>query len=182
MEEKKKMDNVTKAKLIYSIELGAFSLLFLVLGLLKFFDVITLSENYRSWWFPLITLLGGTWFITDLIWAIVSKKHREKSSLFDKSLLGPASLSTIIFDIYVLITGGLNVDYNLYKYYSASLFIYISIIYAIQSIYHYKHPLPYLVNEIRKAEEEEQKELEAERAKLEAEQKEEEKTSSEEEA
>ena len=182
MEEKKKMDNITKAKLIYSIELAAFSILFLVLGILKYCNVITLSERYRQFVFPIITLLGGTWFIIDLIWAIASPKHREKSSLFDKALIAPASLATVTFDIYVLVVGGLNVEYTVFKFYSATLFIYISIIYAVQSLYHYIHPLPYLVNEIKKAEEEELKELQKEQEKLEQEINNEEKTSSEEEA
>ena len=158
MDEKKKLDNLTKAKLIYSIELGVFSVLFLTIAILKYLDVITFSERYRQWVFPIITLLGGTWLIIDFIWAIVSPKHREKSALIDKFLIAPASLATIAFDIYLLINGPLNVEYVIFKTYSATLFIYISIIYAFQAIYHFKHPLPYLVNEIKKAEEEEEKE------------------------
>ncbi len=165
MEEKKKLDNITKAKLVYSLELGAFSLLFLVIAILKYFDVITFSDRYRERIFPIVTLLGGTWFIIDLVWAIVSSKHREKSAIIDKILVAPGSLSTIIFDVYLLINGPLNVDYVIFKTYSATLFIYISIIYAFQAIYHFKHPLPYLVNEIKKAEEEEEKERQLEEEK-----------------
>lgn len=175
MEEKKKIDNLTKAKLFYSIELGVFAVVFITIAILKFFDVITFSERYRQWVFPIVTLLGGTWFIIDLIWALNSKKHREKSSLFDKWLIAPASLATIAFDIYLLVNGPLNVDYIIFKTYSASLFVYIGIIYIVQAIYHFKHPLPYLVKEIQKAEEEEEKERLAELEKQSTEQNEKEK-------
>ena len=76
-----------------------------------------------------------------------------------------ALIVTIIFDVYLLINGPLNVDYVIFKTYSATLFIYISIIYAFQAIYHFKHPLPYLVNEIKNADEEEEKERQLEEEK-----------------
>lgn len=159
--EKKKMDTAKKMKLIYSGELLIFAVIFLVLGMLKLFGVIKISERYKQRIFPIITLIGGAWFIIDFIWACVSKKHREKSALIDKFLVMPASLCTVAFDIYAFVIGPLNVNADFYQYYSSSLFLYFALIYVFQAIYHYYHPIKYLmdgIDKIEQAEAEEAKE------------------------
>ena len=96
--EKQKMSDEKKMKLIYSVELSVFALIFVVLGILKLTHVLGLGQNYRQYIFPYVTLAGGAWFIADFIWALCSKKRREKAPLIDKILVLPASAFVIGFD------------------------------------------------------------------------------------
>ena len=74
---KKPLDDLTKAKLIYSVELLAFSIAFLVLGILTLTKVIAPSEtkiNIITWF----TLIGGTLLIANTVWFFVSEKKRKR--------------------------------------------------------------------------------------------------------
>ena len=51
---------IKKIKLIYSGELLAFALVFIVLGILELLKVIKLSERFQLI-FKIITLVGATW-------------------------------------------------------------------------------------------------------------------------
>ena len=83
---KKKIDELTKMKLIYSGELFLFAIVGAVLGTLFIVDVIHVKD-WKKWVFTILTLIGGIYFVVDLIWSIVSKKKRKKVSLFDKITL-----------------------------------------------------------------------------------------------
>lgn len=162
MERKQKMDDLTKMKLVFSGELMIFAIIFFVLGTLRLTNVIGVKEDWRRYIFPIITLAGCTWFVIDLIWAIVSKKHREKSSLLDKSLVIPSSLLVIAFDIYVLIKNPLEVSPEFFRYFTGSLFLYFGAVYVFLSIYHYFKPIKYLVIEYEKLKAEEEAEQKSE--------------------
>jgi len=168
---KQKMNNVTKVKLIYSGELILISLVFLVVGTLRLLGVITPNPTFALV-FNWITLFGGLWIIVDLIWGIVSKKRRQRICLLDKILNAPAGLTLIVFDILCLI-GIIPGNSKIRVIIIACVFIYIGIVYAIQGIYHFKHPLPELLKEAEKADEEEK--LEKEKKELEEKEKSEDK-------
>ena len=161
MKKERKLDEITKAKLVYSGELIAFAILFLVLGILKINNIMNLSRKEGATWytyfFVILTLLGGTWFVVDFIWTLSSPKRKKKSSLVDKIILLPSSIGTFIFDIYALVVGIEtirqpieSINNNLLNYYTSFLFFYFSFIYVFQAIYHYKYPIPLLLEEIEK--------------------------------
>ena len=162
MEKRERMDDFTKMKLVFSGELLIFAVVFLVLGILRLTGVIQVADDWKRYLFPIITLCGCTWFVVDLIWALASKKHREKSSLVDKSLVVPSSILVIIFDIYVLIKDPLMVSKDFFRYFTGSLFCYFALVYVFLAIYHYYKPIKYLVKEYEKLKEEERLELEKE--------------------
>lgn len=172
MKEKKKLDDITKAKLIYSGELLLFSVIFVVLGILKINNIMNVSRKDGALWytyfFVILTLCGGIWFVVDFIWTLVSKKRRKKSSLVDKIVLLPSSLATFIFDIRAFVVGvetirqpleSLN-NNNLLNFYTSFLFFYFSLVYLFQAFYHYKYPVPLLLEEIEKENQENNQEKE----------------------
>ncbi|MCR4562629.1 MAG: hypothetical protein K5694_05455 [Bacilli bacterium] len=147
-----------KAKLIYSGELLAFSILFIVLGILVAAGVIYPSQRWR-WIFSIVTLVGATWIFTDFFWTLFSEKKRAKSSMIDKILPLPAAAYLLFFDIFSLANGIPNAGddavelINFFRFSAAGVFFYIAIIYAFEAIYHYKHPIPGLLEEDDKKEE-----------------------------
>lgn len=153
----KKMDELTKAKLIYTIELIAFSLIAITLGILFLLGIIKVLD-WKKWAFTIITLIGGCWAVIDFIWTIKSEKKRKKNSLLDKILLLPSALTLIVLDIICLInlikdkdfTGFDNV--NIFKYEIGIALIYVAIVFIIEAIYHWYHPLPLLLEEDKKEE------------------------------
>ena len=168
--EKKKLDDLTKAKLIYSGELIFFAIVFIVLGILKITNILNISKNSKAIWytyfFVILTFCGGIWFVVDFILTIKSEKRRKKSSLVDKILLLPSALATFIVDIRAFIVGIesireplAGVNNNLLNFYTSFLFFYFAIIYIFQAFYHYKYPLPLILEEIEK--EKAEKEAEA---------------------
>ena len=146
----KKVDPHRKIKLIYSGELLLFAVLFLVFGILKITKVMGYNETRRIV-FNWITIFGGAWIITDLVWGLVSKKRRLRICLLDTFLALPVALFMISFDFISLIAKPTNDDFYIYSIGGA--FLYISVIYFFQSIYHYFKPIPGLLDD----EEEEQK-------------------------
>ena len=98
----KKLSEEKQAILIYSGELLLFSIIFIVLGVLKFTRVIGYNETRRIV-FNWITLAGGVWGITDFTWALVSKRRRAKTCFIDKSLTLVLALSMICYDMISLI-------------------------------------------------------------------------------
>lgn len=160
---KKKMDDLKKAKLIYSGEILLFAIIFLALGILFLIKIIDV-QDYKKWLFPILTMIGGIWNISELIWALSSKKKRKKTSLLDKFLLLPASIAFLSFGIYALIAMIMNPSTtaldNFFPTYIGVTLLYSSIVYFFQSIYHYFVPLPALliaVEEDRKSQENKQK-------------------------
>ena len=105
---KKKMDTMTKAKLIYSGELFVFAIAFLVVAILEFTQVIKISERHHII-FNWVTLFGGSWLIADFIWALADKKRQKRIAMIDKIIHLPLGIYLIAFDlfigIYFLVTG-----------------------------------------------------------------------------
>ena len=148
---KKKMDFATKAKLIYSGELLLFALVFLTLAILKFTGVLAYNST-RMAIFNWVTLFGGTWLLADLIWALVDKKRQKRISLIDKIIHVPAGIYLISFDLYCLI--GKPTNEAIYQYGVPIVLTYLGLCYIFEALYHYKHPVPGLID----IEEEEKKE------------------------
>lgn len=162
--EKKKLDELTQAKLIYTIELGVFATIFLTLGLLFYFGVIPMSErriNVFTW----VTLVGGFLTFGDFIWLLSSKKRQKKNSMLDKIMLLPIPLCLIPIDIMTLAKG--RFADSVYSMVLGITFMYIAVIYVVQLVYHWYHPVPMLIEggeNIKKAEE--QDALEANKSEL----------------
>lgn len=140
---KKKMDFATKAKLIYSGELLLIAIAFIVVAILKLTDVFKYNET-RSTIFNWITIFGGAWVIADLIWAIVDKKRQKRICLIDKIIHAPAGIYFIAFDLYCLIArpGEL-----FYQRAIPVVLLYLAACYIFESIYHFKYPIPGLIEE-----------------------------------
>ena len=155
---KQKMDTMTKAKLIYSIELGVFAVLFLVLATLKFFGVIGTNE-LRLKIFNWITLFGGSWIVVDFFWALLDKKRQKRVALIDKCIHLPAGLYLIAFDLYCLIAQPA-IDSPICRYAVPIVFTYLGICYAFEAIYHFKYPVPGIFDALEEKPSNEQQDLE----------------------
>ena len=140
---KKKMDFATKAKLIYSGELIIIAVAFIVIAILKLTNVFKYNET-RSLIFNWITIFGGTWVIADLIWAIVDKKRQKRICLLDKIIHAPAGIYFIAFDLYCLIA---HPGEMFYQRAIPVVLLYLAACYIFESIYHYKYPIPGLLEE-----------------------------------
>jgi hypothetical protein len=150
-EKHSKMDEFTKVKLIYSVEIAVFAIVFGVLGALFLTNVITVSDTRRLI-FTWITLFGGFIGIGDFLWVLLSPKRRAKNSLLDKILILPLGLSLIVIDLMTLISQSTDNDKT--RYVMGAAFCYIALIYVVEAIYHWFHPLPSLVQEDDKKSEE----------------------------
>ena len=145
---KQKMDDITKAKLIYSIELGVFSVAFLVIAILQFVRVITFGETHLriiNW----ITIFGASFTLLDFVWFLKSPIRRKKNSMLDKCLIFPLAVYVLVFDIICF------ANYEPAQLDLAQLMIpiascYASGVYCIEAIYHWFHPVPLLLEEIEK--------------------------------
>ena len=140
---KKKMDFATKAKLIYSGELLIIAIVFIVVSILKLTNVFKYNET-RSLIFNWITIFGGAWVIADLIWAIVDKKRQKRICLIDKIIHAPAGIYFIAFDLYCLIVRPGEV---FYQRAIPVVLLYLAVCYIFESIYHFKYPIPGLIEE-----------------------------------
>ena len=142
-----------KTKLIYSGELILFSVIFLILGVLELVKVITLSDRFQLI-FKILTLIGASWLVIDFVWMMLSKKRKERNSFLDKVMMLPLAAYLYGFDI-----AGFVYPRN-YEYYQIGVpiaFFYIACAYLFQGIYHYRKPIPMIIEAI---EEEEKKLLE----------------------
>lgn len=144
--EKKKMDDLTKAKLIYCGELLLFAIVFIVLGILNILKVIVIKD-WKETVFNWLTLVGGFVTIGDFIWLCFSKKRQKKNSLLDKILPLPLSVTLIILDLFALIQGGRSQDY--YQYTIGGAFCYLALVYLFESVFHYIHPSPALLEALK---------------------------------
>ncbi len=162
-EEKKKMDGLKKVKLIYSGELLLFAVVFVVIGILILVGVISIKD-WKRIAFSYVTLVGGAWLIADFIWTLASPKRRARKPLIDKILVLPAALTVISFDIYAFVKGMVHSDVTspLFAYFIGGDLCYLALVYFFEAFYHYKHPLPELVEAAM--EEEKEKETKEENA------------------
>ena len=140
---KKKMDMMTKAKLIYSGELLVFAIAFMVIAILEFTQVIKISERHHTI-FNWVTIFGGSWLIADLLWAILDKKRQKRIAMIDKIIHAPLGIYLISFDLFCLITKP--ADQNIYQYGIPIALSYLCICYAFEALYHFKYPVPGLVD------------------------------------
>jgi len=138
--EKKKLDDLTKTKLIYSGELLIFSAVFVVLGILILIGIIEVKD-WKRVVFTWVTLFGGFILIGDLVWLLLSPKRRKKNSLIDKILVIPSSLFLIAYDIYSLTTD----DVSLIQYAMGGVFCYLGAVYIFEAVYHWFHIHPALL-------------------------------------
>ena len=152
---KKKLDALTKAKLIYSAELIIIAIVFLVVAILKFTNVIPYNATRHlvlNW----ITLFGGTWVIVDFFWGLLSKKRRPKISLLDKALHLPAGIYLVAFDLFCIITKPQ--DAMIFRCGFPIAISYLCLCYIFEGIYHFYHPIPGILDAIQEVDEEEQTE------------------------
>lgn len=148
---KEKMDIETKAKLIYSIELGIFALIFITIAILKATGVIPTNPT-RVLIFNWVTLFGGTWLVVDFMWAFLSQKRQKRVSLLDKILHLPAGFYLIAFDIICLL--GQQKD-DFYRYGIPIVLGYLGLCYTFEAIYHFWHPIPGLLDSLKEEEKKE---------------------------
>lgn len=148
---KEKMDIETKAKLIYSIELGVFALIFLTLAILRATGVIPTNAT-RVLIFNWVTLFGGTWLVVDFLWAFLSQKRQKRVSLLDKTLHLPAGFYLIAFDIICLL--GKQKD-EVYRYGIPIVLGYLGLCYTFEALYHFWHPIPGLLDSLKEEEKKE---------------------------
>lgn len=141
---KKKLDLKTKTKLIYSGELLLIALVFIVIAILELTWVIKISNRHHTI-FNFVTLGGAALIIGDFLWALLSKKRRKRVCLLDKFLVLPIPLYVIPFDIISLTT---KQPQSYYQIGMPLLFIYVAIIYTFESFYHYKYPIPGLLDDL----------------------------------
>ena len=149
---------IRKIKLIYSGELLLIAVVFLVIGLLELLKVITIKD-WVQLVFKIVTLAGAAWLIIDFLWTLLSPKKRAKNSLMDKVMMLPLAAYLLAFDIYGFVSP------RPYEYYQIGIPIalfYIACAYIFQAIFHYKHPVPMVVEMINEASQEVQDDKERE--------------------
>ena len=147
---KEKMPIEKKVKLIYSGELILFSIVFIVIATLELLGIIGKREIILII-FNWVTIFGGTWMIADFIWLLCSKKRQRKNSIIDKALLVPAGLYLITFDI-ICFTKASFVTMEFRRMMMAIVFYYLAAVYIFQGIYHWFHPIPGLMEDIKEEE------------------------------
>lgn len=141
-QSKPKMDEMKKMKLIYSGEMLLIALVFLTLGILMLTGIYQTSDTRRTI-FVWITLFGGAYTIFDFFWTLFSKKHRKSSSLLDKIAILPVGITFISYDLFFLITQ--TNSYEIHHWVVGATFTYIGALYIFESIFHYYHPIPGLL-------------------------------------
>ena len=143
---KQKMDMETKAKLIYSIELGVFAVIFITLAILKATGVIPTNPT-RVLVFNWITLVGGSWLVIDFLWAFLSTKRQKRVSLLDKVIHLPAGFYLIAYDIYCLVAKPDKPE--VYRYGIPIVLGYLGLCYTVEALYHFWHPIPGLLDSLK---------------------------------
>ena len=160
---KKKLDDLTKYKLIYSGEILFFAVLLTVLGFLFAFNIIPVAD-WKIWFFTILTLIGGTWVTIDFFWTIFSEKKRKKNGLLDKCILLPEGICLIICDIYALINLAKDPSWkfigevNYFQVVITCAIFYVAVTFYFEAIFHYfkVHPMVYEMIEEEKKEQEQE--------------------------
>ena len=148
-----KMSIEKKNKLVYSLEMLIFAVVFIVIATLEVLNIIGKREVMMII-FNWVTIFGGTWMIADFFWVLFSKKRRVRNSLLDKALLLPLAVYLITFDI-ICFTGQSFVTMEFRRLMMGIAFYYFGADYLFQAIYHWFKPVPGMLESI---EEEEKKE------------------------
>jgi len=155
MKKFKELSEEKQAIIIYSGELLIFSIVFIVLGVLRIVGIIGYNDTRRIV-FNYITLLAGLWTIIEFIWILVSPKKRKKSCILDKIVVLPLSIFMITYDLISLIKNPS--DLSFYQYCLGAAICYGGVALMFQAIYHYFNPLPAIIEEVKKAKEQAEKE------------------------
>ncbi len=143
---KQKTDELTKEKRIYTIELMAFMILFLILGILILAHILPVKGTFRKV-LIYVSLFGSLWLIIDFIWTLASPKRRAKQSLLDKFLALPAAGSVLAMDLVTFIQG-FDQTIELHEIFVGILFCYLAVVYLVEAIYHWFKPLPMLLEDL----------------------------------
>lgn len=139
---KEKMNEETKAKLIYCIELAFFATVFALIAVLEFVNVIKISQTHMriiNW----VTIFGGPIIIVDFIWFLISPYRRKRNSFLDKVLMIPIAIYMVVFDILCFSKPDV-FDTSFAQYMVPGGISYIALIFYIQAIYHWYVPIPLL--------------------------------------
>ena len=148
---KQKMDEFTKAKLIYTIEISIFALAFLIIAILQIVRVIKFGETHLrviNW----ITIFGASIGVLDFIWFLNSPVRRKKNSMLDKCLLVPLMIYILVFDIICFI------NYENPQVDLAQIMIPIAV-YTLEAVYHWYKPVPMLFEALEEEKENPQEEV-----------------------
>lgn len=143
-----------KIKLIYSIELIAIAIVALVIAVLRIAGVMKPNAT-RLLIYNIITIIGGIWLVTDLVWCLLSPRRKAKNCLLDKFLLLPLGLFLLGFDIFCFVTKDTPELFVIYGISGA--LIYLAVVYIFLGIYHYYKPMPQILEAIEEAKKEENK-------------------------
>ena len=150
---------VKKVKLIFLLEYLAISVVLLLVGFLRMFDVIPYDQN-RLLVYNILTIIGVAYVFFDTIWFALSKKKRERSDLIDKIFPIPLAIFLLVFDILVL--SKVYATEGFVKYSISSILIYAGLFSLFLGIYHHFKPsklvLSAIEEEIAKTQEEQQAE------------------------
>ena len=154
---KQKMDDFTKAKLIYTIEISIFALAFLIVAILQLVRVIKFGETHLrviNW----ITIFGASIGVLDFIWFLNSPVRRKKNSMLDKCLLVPLMIYIITFDVICFVNYD-NPQLELAQIMIPIALIYVSVVYTLEAVYHWYKPVPMLFEAIEEDKENPQEEV-----------------------
>ena len=154
---KQKMDEFTKAKLIYTIEISIFALAFLIIAILQIVRVIKFGETHLrviNW----ITIFGASIGVLDFIWFLNSPVRRKKNSMLDKCLLVPLMIYILVFDIICFINYE-NPQVDLAQIMIPIALIYVSAVYTLEAVYHWYKPVPMLFEALEEEKENPQEEV-----------------------
>ena len=143
---KKKLDDLTKVKLIYSGELIIIGIAALVIAILQLTWVLTVKELFRNI-FNWVTIFGSPLLIITTIYSFISPKRRKKISYFDKITLLPIAIYIIVIDVICFANYG-TLEQSFYQTYLPIAILSIAIIYIAQGIYHWFYPLQSLLDEL----------------------------------
>ena len=144
--EKKKMDDLTKIKLIYSGELIIIAIVAIVIGVLQLTEVLMVKELFRNI-FNWVTIFGSSFLIITSIYSLVNPKRRKKISIFDKITLFPLAIYILVIDIISFANYGA-LPQSFYQTYIPIAILLLAVIYLAQGVYHWFYPLPSLLAEL----------------------------------
>lgn len=158
---KKKLSEETKAKLAYSLELAAFVIVFLVLGILRMTNAMNYNEVRRVI-FNILTMCGGVWAVVDFILTLTNPKKRAKNSLLDKVLVLPSGTFLFCFGIWCFMNSTRDDFVTLYNTIVGIVFVYFACVFTFEAIYHYAFPVPLMQEALDEIEKQKQAALQEE--------------------
>ena len=172
--KKTKLSDETKIKLIYSGELVIIALILIVVGALKYANVIV-TKPTRLFVYNILSACCGLWMVTEFIWAMVSPKKRAKTPMLDKIIMLPIGIYILCFDTICFTRKAMGLEplETYIRFSVGTVLTVIGLVYIFQAIYHFYHPIPQIIEAI---EETKQARLEEEQKALENEEKTEEKS------